>query len=106
MNTQILSIQQEFISPTGFKHLEVAAVNYKGSSAPKLKVRLYNSRSEFNLFLHSSLDPQSYPKLDLLAIAHNVPGLAHSNFDRIQFSIQDSNSIAERSDVTLELLVQ
>lgn len=68
MNTKNLSIQQELISPTWFNHLEVAAVNYKGSSAPTLKVRLYNNTSEFNLLLHYLSESSMYPVTDLLTI--------------------------------------
>lgn len=106
MKTQILSIQEELVSSTWFNHLEVAAVNYKGIFAPTIKVRLYNNTSELNLFLQPSQESKSYPKLDLLSIVQEIPGLTHTKFNRLLFLIQNSKNIIRQPNVTLGLCLQ
>lgn len=106
MNTQFLPITKEVTSATSFRYIEVIAVKHSGISQPSLKLRLSNSTTEFNLFLQPSQETQSYPKIDLSAIAQELPVLARTEFNRLKFSIQDTDNLSGRSDVTLELLFQ
>lgn len=106
MNTQSLKIGKELKSATSFRYIEVVTAKHIGISQPALKLKLSNKTTEFNLFLQPSPEAQTYPKIDLSAMAQEVPGLAHIKFNRLQFSMQNTNDTTEVSDVALELLLQ